>query len=62
MKIAIIRRWNVSAIDGVNRFIFTLADGLKRLGHQVVVLGHHMNEDPGNSGVCGIGLYMGQET
>lgn len=48
MRIAIIRRWNVSAIDGVNRFIFTLADGLERLGHQVVVLGHHMNEDPGN--------------
>ena len=48
MNIAIIRRWDVSIVDGVNRFIFTLADGLRRLGYRVWVLSHHMNEDPSN--------------
>ena len=42
MNIAIIRRWDVSAIDGVNRFVFTLADGFRRLGHRVMVFCHHV--------------------
>jgi len=48
MNIAIIRRWDVSTVDGVNRFIFTLADGLRRLGHRVLVLSHHVKENPSN--------------
>lgn len=48
MKIAIIRRWDVSTIDGVNRFIFTLANGLRRLGHRIVVFSHHINDNPSN--------------
>jgi glycosyltransferase involved in cell wall biosynthesis len=47
MKIAVIRRGDVGGIDGVNRFIFTLADGMKKLGHQVMVFGHHMTGNPG---------------
>jgi len=46
IKIAIIRRGDVGGIDGVNRFIFTLADGMKKLGYQVMVFGHHMTGDP----------------
>ena len=41
MNIAIVRRWDASKIDGVNRFIFTLADGFERLGHEVVIFCHH---------------------
>ena len=46
IKVAIIRRGDVGGIDGVNRFIFTLADGLRKLGHQVKVFGHHMTGNP----------------
>lgn len=42
IKVAIIRRGDVGGIDGVNRFIFTLADGMKKLDHRVMVFGHHM--------------------
>jgi len=45
-KVAIIRRGDVGGIDGVNRFIFTLANGLRKLGHQVMVFGHHMTGCP----------------
>jgi len=35
MKIALIRREYITHLDGVNRFIALLAEGLKRLGHEV---------------------------
>jgi hypothetical protein len=37
MKIALIRRGHITQLDGVNRFIALLAEGLKRLGHEVEV-------------------------
>jgi len=46
IKVAIIRRGDVGGIDGVNRFIFTLADGMEKLGHQVMVFGHHLTGNP----------------
>jgi len=37
MKIALIRREYITHLDGVNRFIALLAEGLKRLGHDVEI-------------------------
>jgi glycosyltransferase involved in cell wall biosynthesis len=37
MRIALIRREYVTHLDGVNRFIALLAEGLKRLGHEVEI-------------------------
>jgi hypothetical protein len=35
MKIALIRRGNITQLDGVNRFTASLAEGLKRLGNEI---------------------------
>lgn len=45
IDIAIIRRGDLGLVDGVNRFIFTLADGFEKLGRNVVVIGHHVTGD-----------------
>jgi glycosyltransferase involved in cell wall biosynthesis len=37
MKIALIRRTHITHLDGVNRFIALLGEGLRKLGHQVEV-------------------------
>jgi glycosyltransferase involved in cell wall biosynthesis len=37
MKIALIRREYITHLDGVNRFIALLAEGLRKLGHEVEV-------------------------
>jgi glycosyltransferase involved in cell wall biosynthesis len=37
MKIALIRRGNITHLDGVNRIIALLAEGLRKLGHEVEV-------------------------
>ena len=34
-KIALIRREYIMHLDGVNKFIALLAEGLRRLGHEV---------------------------
>jgi len=39
MKIALIRREYITHLDGVNRFIAFLAEGLARLGHEPVMVG-----------------------
>jgi len=39
MKIALIRRKYITHLDGVNRFIAFLAEGLARLGHEPVIVG-----------------------
>lgn len=39
MKIALIRRGSVTRVDGVNRFIALLAEGLAKLGHEVFIAG-----------------------
>jgi len=39
MKIALIRRKYITHLDGVNRFIAFLAEGLARLGHDPVIVG-----------------------
>jgi glycosyltransferase involved in cell wall biosynthesis len=38
MKIALIRREYITHLDGVNRFIAFLAEGLRKLGHEVEIL------------------------
>jgi L-malate glycosyltransferase len=40
LRIAILRRECISTIDGVNRFIFNLADGLSVLGHEVFIVSY----------------------
>jgi hypothetical protein len=37
MRIALIRREYITHLDGVNRFIALLAEGLRRLGHEVEI-------------------------
>jgi len=37
MKIALIRRGHITQLDGVNRFIALLAEGLRKLGHEVEI-------------------------
>jgi hypothetical protein len=37
MKIALIRRGRITQLDGVNRFIALLGEGLRKLGHEVEV-------------------------
>jgi len=37
MKIAIVRRGHITSLDGVNRFCALLAEGLKKLGHDVFI-------------------------
>jgi glycosyltransferase involved in cell wall biosynthesis len=37
MKIALIRRVHITHLDGVNRFTALLAEGLRKLGHEVEV-------------------------
>lgn len=46
VRIAIIRRADLGITDGVNRFIFNLADGLRKLNSDVTVFGHHVTNNP----------------
>lgn len=39
MKIAVVRREFITHLDGVNRFVANLAEGLKQLGQDVVIVG-----------------------
>ncbi|MEL9909435.1 MAG: glycosyltransferase family 4 protein [Ignisphaera sp.] len=45
MKIALIRREYITHLDGVNRFIAWLAEGLYKLGHEPVILSWCFKED-----------------
>jgi len=38
MKIALIRREYITHIDGVNRFVALLAEGLAKLGHTPLIV------------------------
>ena len=38
MRIALIRRVDITHIDGVNRFIALLAEGFAKLGHEPFIL------------------------
>lgn len=44
LKIAVTRREYITTLDGVNRFVFTLADGLSELGHEVHVISYSFKE------------------
>jgi hypothetical protein len=37
LKIALIRRTCITYLDGVNRFIALLVEGLRKLGHEVEI-------------------------
>jgi len=43
MRIAITRRGNITELDGVNKFIFTLAEGLNQLGCEVHIISHALS-------------------
>ena len=45
MRIVITRREHLDALDGISRFVFTLGDGLRKLGNEVFVLTHHVGKD-----------------
>lgn len=45
VRIAIVRRGDIGSADGVNRFIFTLAEGLGK-NNEVAIFGHHATRDP----------------
>jgi glycosyltransferase involved in cell wall biosynthesis len=44
MKIVLTRREYITTLDGVNRFIFNLADGLTELGHDVHVVSYSFRD------------------
>ena len=44
LKIGITRREYINVVDGVNRFVFTLADGLSSLGHDVHVISYSFRD------------------
>ena len=44
LRIGVTRREYVTDLDGVNRFMFTLADGLSSLGHDVHVLSYSFRD------------------
>jgi len=44
LRIAITRREYMTTLDGVNRFVFTLADGLSALGHEVHVVSYSFRD------------------
>jgi glycosyltransferase involved in cell wall biosynthesis len=46
LRLAITRREYINELDGVNRFVFTLADGLSSLGHDVTVLSYSFRDIP----------------
>jgi glycosyltransferase involved in cell wall biosynthesis len=46
LRIAVTRREYINDLDGVNRFVFTLADGLNSLGHDVTVLSYSFRDIP----------------
>lgn len=45
MRIIITRREHLDALDGISRFIFTLGEGLRKLGNEVYFLTHHVGHD-----------------
>jgi len=44
LRIAVTRRAYITSLDGVNRFVFTLAEGLSSLGHDVHVLSYSFRD------------------
>jgi len=38
MRVALIRRWCITHLDGVNKFVALLAEGLSKLGHEPLIL------------------------
>lgn len=45
MRIALIRRTSITHLDGVNRFIAWLAEGLHKLGHEPIIMNHCYGEE-----------------
>jgi hypothetical protein len=42
MRIIITRREHLDALDGISRFVFTLGEGMRKLGNEVIFLTHHV--------------------
>ncbi|PVU74963.1 group 1 glycosyl transferase [Acidianus hospitalis] len=45
MRIIITRREHLDALDGISRFVFTLGEGMRKLGNEVFFLTHHVERD-----------------
>jgi len=45
VRIIITRREHLDALDGVSRFVFTLGEGMRKLGNEVFFLTHHVERD-----------------
>ena len=62
MKIALTRYGNLTTIDGVNRYIYNLAEYLLKKGHEVLLLSNIITSDPISFGreVFGVELKKGE--
>jgi Glycosyltransferase len=45
MRIIITRREHLDALDGTSRFVFTLGEGMRKLGNEVIFLTHHVERN-----------------
>jgi hypothetical protein len=60
MKIALTRRGYITQLDGVNRFIAILGEGLKKLGHEVEIFSWCYRDVKGKGLKNGSEKYMDQ--
>jgi hypothetical protein len=42
VRTIITRREHLDALDGISRFVFTLGEGMRKLGNEVFFLTHHV--------------------
>ncbi len=45
MRIIITRREHLDGLDGVSRFVFTLGEGMRELGNEVIFLADNVVRD-----------------
>jgi hypothetical protein len=45
VRIIITRREHLDALDGISRFVFTLGEGMRKLGNEVFFLTHYVGSD-----------------
>jgi hypothetical protein len=45
VRVVITRREHLDALDGISRFVFTLGEGMRKLGNEVIFLTHSVDYD-----------------
>jgi len=58
LRIGITRREYLTNLDGVNRFLFTLADGLSVLGHEMSVISYSFAGGPFSDLIANLQKYF----